>query len=168
MPESEIVRPEGLREQLEALVEAELQALAPENIDVSSRLPEEIPELFTSSAFLTSELARVSSKAKVAGLDSARYSLPAPPGTASVDAWQKALDNAGSQTEHQQLRLGNLELMNKYGANAWRVGNYLVEKEIERLQSQTEIIKTKTEEVNRERKAKQVRDIKAGIACPVI
>ena len=146
-----------MRERLEGLVEAELQAIPIQDIDISSRLPELLPDLFTTSSFLSQELERVSTKTKISGgLDSSRYSLPAPPSHAPVEAYEKALNNAGSQTEHQQLRLGNLELMNKYGANAWRVSNFLVEKEIERLQNQTEVIKTRTEEVNRERKAKQV------------
>jgi pre-mRNA-splicing factor SPF27 len=148
----------GLREKLEAEIESELAAVPLEEFDISSRLPSELPELFTSSDFLRSELARVSSGQKPApgtGLDTVRYSLPAPPASAPLDAWKKAIDNAGSQLEHQQLRLSNLELMQKYGGNAWRVANFLVEKEIERLEKQTEDVKLRTEELNRERKARQ-------------
>lgn len=54
--------------------------------------------------------------------------------------------------------------MTKYGANAWRVSNYLTEKEVERLQAQLDVVKRKTEEVNRERKSKQVSD--TGILLP--
>lgn len=148
----------GLREKLEAEIEAELAAVPLDDVDISSRLPSELPELFTSSDFLRSELARISSGSKPprgTGLDSVRYTLPAPPGNAPEEAWKKALDNAGSQLEHQQLRLGNLELMQKYGSNAWRVANFLVEKEIERIEKQTEEVKLRTEELNRERKARQ-------------
>lgn len=129
-----------------------------DQVDITQRLPSELPALFSSSDFLRSELERVSSGAKPApgtGLDVQRYSLPAPPSNAPLESWKKALDNAGSQLEHQQLRLSNLELMQKYGSNAWRVANFLVEKEIERLEKQTEEVKLRTEELNRERKARQ-------------
>lgn len=122
-------------------------------------MPEEVPELFSSNPLLTQELKRVQSKAKPKpgqSLDTIRYTLPAPPAKAPLEAWKKALDNAASQLEHQSLRLSNLELMNKYGSNAWRVSNYLVEQEIARLQSTAEQIKDRTEEINRERKAKQL------------
>jgi pre-mRNA-splicing factor SPF27 len=154
----------GLRAQLESLVEAELQSAqeGSSSSDLSDRLPPEIPELFSGSTLLQSEVARVSSSAAKpktgpgAGLDSIRYTLPAPPLSAPLTAWNKALDNASSQLEHQGIRLSNLEMLSKYGANAWRVSNYLVEQEIARLQASTESIRTSTDEVNRERKAKQV------------
>lgn len=35
-------------------------------------------------------------------------------------AWGKACDNAHAQLEHQLNRITNLELLLKYGSNAWR------------------------------------------------
>lgn len=148
----------GLRERLEAQIQQELASTSTSNVDISSRIPAELPPLFASSSFLSSELERVSSGSKATGgLDATRYSLPAPPAGAPAEAWKKAIDNAGAQLEHQQIRLSNLELMQKYAGNSWRVSNFLIEKEIERLGASSEEVRRRTEEINRERKAKQVR-----------
>ena len=141
---------------MEAEVEQELQSIPQDEASLAKGLPEELPSLFSTSALLQSELDRVTSNKAVKGLDSVRYQLPAPPLNAPSAAWQKAIDNAGSQLEHQSARLANLDVMGKYASNSWRVANYLVEKEIERLQTRVENVKNATEEVNRERKAKQV------------
>ncbi len=59
------------------------------------------------------------------GIDVARYRLDPPSLTQrnDVDVWQSVLDNARSQLEHQGNRLLNLELLIKYGPNAWRANN---------------------------------------------
>lgn len=124
---------------------------------ISTRLPAELSPLFQDNTFLASELKRLQSKAKTkGGLDSVRYSLPVPPASAPLEAWNKAMNNAASQLEHQRIRLGNLDLLNKYGANSWRTNNFLIEKELERLQRRHEELTKQTEELNRERKASQV------------
>lgn len=54
--------------------------------------------------------------------------LPVPPCASAlsqskqhdVAAWGKACDNAHAQLEHQLNRITNLELLLKYGSNAWR------------------------------------------------
>lgn len=148
----------GLRERLEQEIADELSRMTNEEKEaLSSRLPAELPPLFEDNAFLAGELKRLQSKAKTkGGLDSVRYSLPVPPASAPLEAWNKAMNNAASQLEHQKIRLGNLELLNKYGANSWRTNNFLLEKEIERLQRRKEEIVKQTEDLNRERKASQV------------
>jgi len=150
----------GLRERLEQEIQAELQAVPVESIDLSDRIPPPVPST-SASAFLNTELDRVENKKAVPkgqGLDATRYSLPAPTKglKASADDWTKAVKNASAQVEHQSLRIANLELLNKYGANSWRVSNFLVEKEIERLDRQKEDVNNAIEEINRERKARQL------------
>lgn len=53
-------------------------------------------------------------------------------------------------------RLINLELLQKYGANAWRVHNYMLEAHLKRIQAANEDIKNKILQINRERKMDQV------------
>jgi pre-mRNA-splicing factor SPF27 len=66
------------------------------------------------------------------------------------------LENAEAQLEHQRTRTANLELMNKFGSNHWRVTNFLVEKDLERIQREDEDVRKRTEDVNRSRKSAQV------------
>jgi pre-mRNA-splicing factor SPF27 len=53
--------------------------------------------------------------------DASRYRLEPPAGAAAGDAaaWAAAVDNAKAQLEHQALRVQNLELLLRYGANTW-------------------------------------------------
>lgn len=50
----------------------------------------------------------------------------------------------------------NLELLQKYGANAWRVHNYQLESQLKMLQKETEEYREKIREISRERKNEQV------------
>ena len=52
----------------------------------------------------------------------------------------------------------NLALLQQYGANSWRIHNYLLESTAKNLDKAVEDLKQLTVEVNRERKNFQVRD----------
>jgi pre-mRNA-splicing factor SPF27 len=162
--------PPGLREALEQEIADELARMSNEDKEaISSKIPAELPPLFQNNAFLASELKRLQGKAKTkGGLDSVRYSLPVPPASAPLEAWNKAINNAASQLEHQKIRLGNLDLLAKYGANSWRTNNFLIEKEVERLQRRKEEIVKQTEDLNRERKANQVSDTTLSLPCSIL
>ena len=54
--------------------------------------------------------------------DTTRYEVP-PPSVkykTNPSKWEESIQNAKSQLEHTALRMQNLELMQKYAANAWR------------------------------------------------
>ena len=53
-------------------------------------------------------------------MDMTRFSLTPPPAERASDlgAWKTANANARAQLEHQSVRLTNLELLFKFGANA--------------------------------------------------
>ena len=70
--------------------------------------------------------------------------------------WKGAVDNAKIQLEYQEGRSINLELMNKYGPNQWKLGNYQLEKINEFLLQEMEELKESIHTVNRERKQEQV------------
>jgi len=55
-------------------------------------------------------------------LNQTHYEVPIP-NTAAPEAWQAALESAQLRLEHQILRLINFELLNNYGANAWKIYN---------------------------------------------
>lgn len=51
-----------------------------------------------------------------------------------LNAWTKACDNAHAQLEHQMNRITNLELLLRYGANAWRAQTQLDEALVKQLE----------------------------------
>lgn len=51
----------------------------------------------------------------------------------------------------------NLELLSKYGANAWRVHNYQLEAYLEHLKNDTEGVRNQIMDINKERKTEQLQ-----------
>ncbi|KAJ7783423.1 breast carcinoma amplified sequence 2 [Mycena maculata] len=120
------------------------------------RVPPEY-QLFTKNPLLQAELARVESHEKFPPLDTVRYQLPAPSAPGTDEEWQAALKNAHAQLEHQRMRQTNLTLLQTYGANAWRIHNYLLEATVKQTEQALEDLKQMTVDVNRERKNTQTR-----------
>jgi len=116
----------------------------------ASRLPE--------GSLVAKELDRLKRGEKMAQLDTVRYQLNPPPQSKRNDVgeWRRALDNAHSQLEHQQLRLMNLELQIKYGANTWRAHNQHVESVIKRYEQAVNNARREIEDTNRARKLMQM------------
>jgi hypothetical protein len=59
-------------------------------------------------------------------------------------------------------------LQQTYGANAWRVRNYLLESTVKQVEKALEDLKQLTVDVNRERKNAQVRQDHAADNCKLI
>ena len=53
------------------------------------------------------------------------------------------------------LRLKNVELLKKYGSNAWRLSNFQQEQDIRMLSEQLDAVKAETNEINRLRQKDQ-------------
>lgn len=120
----------------------------------------ELPDLFSNSPLLQKAYERTSTTAIPVpedGLQIHRYNAAIPPEGASEEDWQKALDTASSTLEHQYLRSANIELLSKFGANSWRISNFLLEKDIDRLAKEAEGVQQTIEDINRGRKQSQVR-----------
>lgn len=90
------------------------------------------------------------------GLDLERLNIPYPNDPTDLSSWKTSLQNAKSQLEQQRIRLLNLKLMNQYGANHWRLSNFLIEKEIEKLDNELKIELNKIDLINRRRKTNQM------------
>ncbi|KIK71308.1 hypothetical protein GYMLUDRAFT_326273 [Collybiopsis luxurians FD-317 M1] len=115
-------------------------------------------QLFTKNPLLQAELERIESHKPMPPLDNLRYQLPAPTSVPATDEeWKAALDNARAQLEHQRIRQTNLTLLQTYGANSWRVHNYLLEASVKQVDQAVEDLKKLTEEVNRDRKNSQTK-----------
>ncbi|RKP24069.1 breast carcinoma amplified sequence 2-domain-containing protein [Syncephalis pseudoplumigaleata] len=96
-------------------------------------------------------------KEKLDALDMARYRMPAAlDDDADLQAWQELCRSTETQLQHQHLRLCNLELLQKFGNNAWRMHNYQVEGQVEGMKRMLETEKGKVVECNQARKAMQL------------
>jgi pre-mRNA-splicing factor SPF27 len=137
----------ALRSRAEKMIQDELKVLAKKPSDYLRELPqaEEV------------DLDRFSSGEPTTALDVSRYNLEPPAGAEAEDpsAWQAALRNAKSQLEHQSLRVENLELMLKGGANVWRASNMQLEGLCNTLEGATDNLEAQVEALNRERKLQQ-------------
>ncbi|KAI9321745.1 Pre-mRNA-splicing factor SPF27 [Dichotomocladium elegans] len=121
-----------------------------------SDLPMQV-ELFESQETLKEEWERIKRKETLNVLDTERYELKGPADEDDVAGWQAAVDNTKAQLESQSGSMFNLELLQKYGANAWRVHNYQLESYLKNIQRETEEYRGKILEINRERKAEQTQ-----------
>ena len=70
--------------------------------------------------------------------------------------WHKALDNANAQLEHQNQRILNLELVQKFGNNAWNIHNYQLEYDLSLIRNAVDEKKAEIMELNKLRKRDQV------------
>lgn len=89
--------------------------------------------------------------------DAARYQLDPPTGRAAADpaAWRAALDSAKAQLEHQGARIQNLELLLKYGANAWLASNKALEAAVAGQARELQGLSSQVDGVNKTRKLQQ-------------
>lgn len=147
----------GLRSRVDALIAEEQANMTPIDPLSSSRLPPTY-ELFSSRPDLRAELERVASgQPSSHTLDTQRYTLPAPESgdDAPLEAWQTAVDSAHAQLGQMDVRLKNIELLKKYGSNAWRLSNFQQEQDIRLLSEQVDAVKGETNEINRLRQKDQ-------------
>ncbi|KAJ2158238.1 hypothetical protein GGF46_003915 [Coemansia sp. RSA 552] len=115
--------------------------------------------LFKGNAVLRQEYERVRAGDQLPPFDVNRYKLEAPSGPeneSNVGAWKQAADNAASQLEHQRIRLENLELLQHFGVNVWKLGNYQKEQLLEHIEAATRECKDKGMHLNKARKQEQL------------
>ncbi|KAL0950848.1 hypothetical protein HGRIS_007606 [Hohenbuehelia grisea] len=112
-------------------------------------------KLFANNPVLQAELERVEAHQPFPQLDTIRHQLPGPSAPGTDEEWQAALKNAHAQLEHQKIRQVNLTLLQTYGANSWRIHNYLLESTAKQIEKAVEDLKQLTVEVNRDRKNSQ-------------
>eukprot|EP01132_Coremiostelium_polycephalum_P000422 gene422-534_t len=103
------------------------------------------------------EMTRMEGHKQMEPFDITRYKVNGPPANKKEDekTWRDCLDNAKSQLEHQDLRRLNLELLQRYGANTWKL--YLSDLELikSNLSKQLDDVKKQIEVLNVQRKLDQ-------------
>ncbi|RUS30611.1 breast carcinoma amplified sequence 2-domain-containing protein [Jimgerdemannia flammicorona] len=144
----------GMRSIVDKLIEQEMKKTPRRD---RSTLPTTV-DLFKDDPILSAEWTRTQHKLPAPPLDNERYHLnpPKEEERGEAEAWKRAVDNSAAHLEAQTLRLVNLELLQKFGANAWRLHNYQLEQQLKRIQAEVEERRQRIVEVNRERKLEQV------------
>ncbi|KAF9131262.1 hypothetical protein BGW39_002045 [Mortierella sp. 14UC] len=171
----------GVRSMVDKLIASEMKRM-PKPRDPASLFPD--IDLFASNPLIQQELDRVRrGKPMDPALDLARYQLEPPPSSTSTSTstgttstgetitqtpsaseqlpegrtqWLKALDNANAQLEHQNQRVLNLELAQKFGGNAWNIHNYQLEYDVSLLRKEVDDKKAEIMELNKLRKRDQM------------
>jgi len=125
----------GVREAALALVEEETRRYRPTKNYLETKLPALNINAFETPLMKT-ELERVASRLPMDNLSMKRYELPPPPAGKMTDvaAWNECVDNSLAQLEHQRTRIANLELMQEYGCDAWKIYNEVLQKLVTQLQ----------------------------------
>eukprot|EP00232_Nephroselmis_pyriformis_P002130 CAMPEP_0182907854 /NCGR_PEP_ID=MMETSP0034_2-20130328/34793_1 /TAXON_ID=156128 /ORGANISM="Nephroselmis pyriformis, Strain CCMP717" /LENGTH=240 /DNA_ID=CAMNT_0025043907 /DNA_START=96 /DNA_END=818 /DNA_ORIENTATION=- len=150
--------PPAWKAQVDQLIEEEMRRSRKKPADFLELLPP-APELaFKDAPALKAEYLRVAAGQPIKPLDMSRYQMEEPPLAKKNDvkAWEKAVDNARTQIEHQHVRLVNLELLAKFGSNSYRVSNMGLESSLKVQEELLAEVKKDVEALNRDRKLNQL------------
>ncbi|KAJ4350326.1 uncharacterized protein N0V89_008947 [Didymosphaeria variabile] len=139
-------------------------------VDVAQVHPALIPATTyapTFSAVLEQEHARLQAdpNSKLSAIDLARYEdLEAPPNTSPTSdedkpevlaQWKAALQKAYTSSEYVNARLTELGLLEKFGKNAWLVGNSQQEDILKSIEAELADVRKQQEEVEALRRQQQ-------------
>ncbi len=125
-------------------------------------LPPLAPQTF--SPVILSEFERLEAKIPISGISTTHYEEQEPPSTSphsdekspeTLKAWRTALERAYTSQAYLEGRVANLELLEKYGKNAWLEGNRQLEDVLRALERELESRKTEIDGVVIERKNAQ-------------
>jgi pre-mRNA-splicing factor SPF27 len=150
-----------------AVIDADIRSAG---IDTSDLHPALIPAATykpTFSDFIQREHARLDDHptSKLSGIDLTRYEdLDAPENTKPttdedkpelLERWNKALRQAYTSSEYVQGRLTQLGLLEKFGKNAWLVGNSQLEDILKGIEAELADVRKQQEEVHMMRRSQQ-------------
>ncbi|KAJ1939727.1 hypothetical protein FBU59_004026, partial [Linderina macrospora] len=142
-----------MRDHISALIEEEMGRMSPPLLAKPT-------SLFKNNELLRKEYERVRAGKPLPAFSIERYTLESPEESTDADAWRAAAENAAAQLEHQNIRLVNLELLQQFGANAWKLSNYQKEGMLRNIEMAVERQREEGVNVNKARKYEQTE---AGI-----
>lgn len=145
---------DAVKKEVDRMVEEELRRSAKKPADFLKDLPPLAKPDFKNNPVLAREYDRVRASKPPVVLDFSRDKAEMPKRTDEA-AWRQALHKAQCFSQHNVIRLENLELIDKYGPDAWIQYNNVLQTLLSRLQKLTHERSQMIETVNRERKHHQ-------------
>ena len=121
---------------------------------------ENIPELDLKefeTDLMRTEFERLQNRQPMELLSMKRYELPSPSAGKMTDiwSWNECVDNSMAQLEHQAIRIDNLELMSRFGAEGWKQCNDVLQQMLSNAQKSLIELRKQIQEVNWFRKSSQ-------------
>ncbi|KAI1091281.1 Pre-mRNA-splicing factor SPF27 [Rostrohypoxylon terebratum] len=108
------------------------------------------------SPLITAELSRIASKTPLTAIDLTRYEAPpSPPSSPSPDTLQTSLSRAYTAQTYLLGRQAHLQLLETYGKNAWLIGNWQLEAEVQALERELADTKEEIDVLNIQRRRAQ-------------
>lgn len=95
---------------------------------------------------------KISRRTKTNSIDISRFKLQEPK---EDKDWSSAVNNAMAQLDYQENRFTNLDLLNKYGSNAWKIHNFQMEQLIKNIKDELDNLNETILAINMERKQDQ-------------
>ncbi|CAJ2502896.1 Uu.00g102900.m01.CDS01 [Anthostomella pinea] len=130
----------------QALIDAELST-TPSTSPSPSTLPPAVESQF--SPLITQEHARIASgQTPLAAIDQSRYETQEEDTPTSATDLQKSLARAYTADAYLSGRQTHLQLLERFGRNAWLVGNWQLEAELAALERELEAARREVDIVN--------------------
>ncbi|KAL5059346.1 hypothetical protein RYX36_030950 [Vicia faba] len=138
---------------VDRLVKEELHRNSKKPVDFLKDFPHFPTFIFEDYPMIGREYERVRAGRPPISLDRSRYELELPPINKRNDeiAWKLALQKDQRLLQYQTMRIENLDLLLKYGLDAWKQHNLRLEVYLSRMQKLAQEQNDKIEKVNRER-----------------
>ncbi|KAK8830536.1 hypothetical protein WA577_004268 [Blastocystis sp. JDR] len=144
----------GMQDYVDSLIQEEMKTFHPRNYLAEWPMPE---LKFDSNPELQQEWQRIKEKKPLQGFDVNKYTLEEPSGdiALSEEAWKKSIEAAKIQLEYQKDKMENLQLLEQFGSNAYRMQNDCIDASNEKMDRDLADLQEKTGVVNRKRKMDQ-------------
>ncbi|GAQ86534.1 BCAS2 [Klebsormidium nitens] len=151
------VTDQSWKKEVERMIADEMKRSTKKPADYLAELPPAPTLNFENCPLLAKEYERVKAGKPPIPLDNSRYKVDPPIKSRQGDlaAWRSAVANAQAQLRHQEIRIENLDLMLKYGANAWLTHNQHLDATSTRLQGIQEAYRDEIDTTNKQRKSTQ-------------